>query len=77
MAHWEEEEYEVQKVLKVYPDNNVALIQWDDNSITIEPIEHLTNCDDSLMIRLNEILDRNKAEEEKEKEFLIKFLELK
>lgn len=71
------EEYEVQSVIKVYPETKVAFIHWSDNSLTLEPLEHLTNCDECLMIRLNDLFDRNKEEDKKEEEAIINFLETK
>ena len=60
------EEFELQKIIKVYPESEVVMIQWTDESLTIEPFSHLTNCYDSLLIRLNELYDQNKDENLKE-----------
>ena len=70
----EEEEYEVQSVIKVYPDSYSALIYWSDNSMTFEPLEHLTHCDDCLLKRLNELYDRKNEKDEEEKALIIKLL---
>ena len=77
MEYGEEEEYEVQSIIKVYPMTKSAMILWSDDSLTLEPLEHLTHCDDCLLTRLNDLLDRNREEEQGERDLIIKILERK
>ena len=70
----EEEDFEVQSIIKVYPLTKSALVLLGDNSVTVEPMKHLNNCDDCLIIRLNDLFDRDKEEDRYEKDFIMEFL---